>query len=183
MWYDTLIKMIYFITAEYIWNSTKAVSVMTFLPMNALCRIVEIGCTISEIRADCLYLAGKRCIWNSTKSVSHMTNTNDHAEMVHCFEYVCKALQIKRSTPKSNALCRRRPHYCGNLCAVSTNEPMNVLFRIVEICSCTISEMRADCLYLAGKRCTNERTMSYRRNRLHYLWNTCWLSILCRKKV
>ena len=32
------------------------------LPMNALCRIVEIGCTISEIRADCLYLAGKRCI-------------------------------------------------------------------------------------------------------------------------
>ena len=32
-----------------------------YLPMNALCRIVEIGCTISEIRADCLYLAGKRC--------------------------------------------------------------------------------------------------------------------------
>ena len=25
-----------------------------FLPINALCRIVEIGCTISEIRADCL---------------------------------------------------------------------------------------------------------------------------------
>ena len=33
-----------------------------FLPMNALCRIAEIGCTIPEIRADCLYLAGKRCI-------------------------------------------------------------------------------------------------------------------------
>ena len=33
-----------------------------FLPMNALCRVVEIGCTISEIRADCLYFAGKRCI-------------------------------------------------------------------------------------------------------------------------
>ena len=32
-----------------------------YLPMNALCRIVEIGCTISEIHADCLYLAGKRC--------------------------------------------------------------------------------------------------------------------------
>ena len=31
------------------------------LPMNALCRIVEIGCTISQIRADCLYLAGKGC--------------------------------------------------------------------------------------------------------------------------
>ena len=29
------------------------------LPMNALCRIVEIGCTIFEIRAGCLYLAGK----------------------------------------------------------------------------------------------------------------------------
>ena len=32
-----------------------------FPSMNALCRIVEIGCTISEIRADCLYLDGKRC--------------------------------------------------------------------------------------------------------------------------
>ena len=31
-----------------------------FLPMNALCRIVEIGCTISEIRTDCLYLDGKK---------------------------------------------------------------------------------------------------------------------------
>ena len=38
------------------------------------------------------------------------------------FEYMCKASQIKRSVPKMNALCRRRPHYSGNLCAVSTNE-------------------------------------------------------------
>ena len=30
-----------------------------YLPMNALSRIVEIGRTVSEMRADCLYLAGK----------------------------------------------------------------------------------------------------------------------------
>ena len=30
------------------------------LPMNALYRIVEIGCTVSEIRADYLHLAGKK---------------------------------------------------------------------------------------------------------------------------
>ena len=29
------------------------------LPMNALCRIVEMGCTVSDMRADCLYLTGK----------------------------------------------------------------------------------------------------------------------------
>ena len=28
-------------------------------PMNALCRIVEIGCTISELRADCPILPKK----------------------------------------------------------------------------------------------------------------------------
>ena len=31
-----------------------------FLPMSALCRIIEIGGTFSEIRADCLYLVRKR---------------------------------------------------------------------------------------------------------------------------
>ena len=48
------------------------------LPMNALCRIVEIGCTISEIRADCLYLAGKGVVLASLKSSGNV-DTN-HVE-------------------------------------------------------------------------------------------------------
>ena len=32
------------------------------LPMNALCRFAGIGCTITEIRDDCRYLAGK-CVY------------------------------------------------------------------------------------------------------------------------
>ena len=53
---------------EGIMNSTGAGSIgaiveicAMFLLMNALCRVVVIGCTISEIRADCLYLAGRSC--------------------------------------------------------------------------------------------------------------------------
>ena len=57
-------------------------------------------------------------IWNSTESAYAMTNTDDHAEMMQFFQHVCKASQIKRTTPKLNAQCHRRAHCCGNLCAV-----------------------------------------------------------------
>ena len=33
-----------------------------YLPMNTMSRIVEICCTVSDMRADCLYLARKMCI-------------------------------------------------------------------------------------------------------------------------
>ena len=88
-------------------------------------------------------------IWNFTKSVFPITNTNDHAEMVHCFWNMCARLR------KSNALRRNWTHN-----AVEGRT-------IVQICALS----------------TNERAMPYCRNRLHYLWNACWLSIFGRKKV
>ena len=50
--------------------------------------------------------------------------------------------KIKRPTPNMNALCRQVLRCYRISCAVSTG-----IARIV----CTITEMRADCLYLAGK--------------------------------
>ena len=65
------------------------------------------------------------------------------------FEHVCKSSGTKRTTPQLNALCRRRPHYYGLSCAVSTNE----------------------------------RALPYCQNRVHCIWNACWLPIFGQKKV
>ena len=40
------------------YNELRALCLAT----NNLCRAAENRCTITEMRADCLYLAGKRCI-------------------------------------------------------------------------------------------------------------------------
>ena len=50
------------------------------------------------------------------------------------FEHVCKASQIKRTTLKLNALCRRSPHYCGISCAVFTNKRAMSYCRILMHC-------------------------------------------------
>ena len=63
------------------------------LPMNALCRIAEIGYTITDIRSDCLYWAEKSCrsaFKESTPSPDH----HDHRRRRALIVFIREALMV-----------------------------------------------------------------------------------------
>ena len=80
--------------------------------MNALCHIAGIGCPITEMHADCLYLVGKRC-----KSVPYLPAGTNNMHTV-----IITTSRISRSLPTHMPLMG----YDGNYLSYGITTPSSL---------------------------------------------------------